>query len=295
MQSIGLNGKAFVPLIMGFGCNVPAIMATRMLESRNERMLTMFIIPFMSCFARLPVYVLLIGAFFPGNPGIMLFLVYLFGIFVSILTAMVLSRTVFKSPINPANLELQVYRRPDYGTIWTTVRKNVGEFLKKIGGIILIGSMIIWTLSYFPRHENVSQREQMELSYLGQIGKAIEPVLRPIGFDWRMSVAALVGISAKELIVSTMSILYLGEEIGEGQEEQQRFIQRLADDPDMNRRNALAFLVFALLYFPCIAVFGAIKSESGRWRYAVLITLYTTGVAWVAAFAVYQIGRLFGL
>ena len=292
MHVIGLHGKSFVPLIMGFGCNVPAIMATRMIENRRDRLLTMLIIPFMSCSARLPVYVLLAGAFFPNNAGTMIFFIYLFGILMSILTAIILSKTMLKTPFCDSPIELPTYRRPSVRTMWKNVRKNVGEYLKKIAGIILIGSIIVWGLGYFPNHADVSPKEQLEKSYLGQLGKAIEPVIAPIGFDWRMGIAALVGISGKELIVSTMSILYLEDENGGNYHDEKSLKQKLIDDPQMKPLNALAFLIFALLYFPCIAVFVAIKNESGKWRYASLVAFYTTALAWVLAFAVFQIFKI---
>jgi ferrous iron transport protein B len=290
MHVIGLHGKSFVPLIMGFGCNVPAIMATKIIENRRDRLLTMLIIPFMSCSARLPVYVLIAGAFFPNNAGSMIFCIYLFGTLISMLTAIVLSKTVFKNQVDDSPIAQTSYRRPSLRVMWQTIRMNTGEYLRKISGVVLIASIIVWGLGYFPRHSDVSPKEQLEKSYLGKLGQSMEPVIAPIGFDWRMGVAALAGISSKELIVSTMSILYLGEEI---HEDEKALKERFIDDDHLQPLNALAFLVFVLLYFPCVAVFITIKNQSGKWRYAVLLTLYTTALAWLLAFAVFQVGGIF--
>ena len=291
MHLIGLHGKSFVPLIMGFGCNVPAILATDIIENRRDRLITMLIMPFMSCAARLPVYILIAGTFFPDNAGTVIFLLYLFGILISMLTAIILSKTIFKDKGEVSPIELISYRYPSLRAMWNIIRINSWAYLKKIGGVVLIASIVVWSLSYFPNHEAETQRERLEQSYLGQLGKAIEPVLKPIGFDWRMGIAALVGISAKELIVSTMSILYLGED--DYEEDDPVFRERIrAEIPLLN---AIAFLIFVLLYFPCIAVFVTLKKQSGKWRYPIFLTLYTTTLAWVVAFAVYQIGRLFGV
>jgi len=290
MHIIGLHGKSFVPLIMGFGCNVPAIMATKIIENRRDRILTMLIIPFMSCSARLPVYVLIAGAFFPNHAGTAIFCIYLFGILMSMLTAIVLSKTVFKNQVDDSPIVLTPYRYPSLRAMWKTIRMNSGEYLKKISGVVLIASIIVWGLGYFPHHSELSPKEQLEKSYLGKLGKTIEPVLTPIGFDWRMGVAALAGVSAKELIVSTMSILYLGEG---AYEDEKALKKRFVDDGHLQPLNALAFLIFVLLYFPCVAVFITIKNQSGKWKYAIFLTLYTTTLAWFMAFAVFQIGGIF--
>jgi ferrous iron transport protein B len=291
MHVMGLHGKSFIPLIMGFGCNVPAIMATKTIENRRDRLLTMLIIPFMSCSARLPVYVLIAGTFFPNNAGSVIFGIYVFGILMSMLTAIVLSKTVFKNTVDDSPILLTPYKYPSLRVMWNIIRINSGEYLKKISGIVLIASIIVWSLGYFPHHTEVSPRVQLEQSYLGKIGKTIEPVIKPIGFDWRMGVAALAGISAKELIVSTMSILYFGEEYNT--ENEQAFSERFVNDEHLKPLNALAFLIFVLLYFPCIAVFITIKNQSGKWKYSIFMAFYTTALAWVLAFAVYQIGSFF--
>jgi ferrous iron transport protein B len=277
---------------MGFGCNVPAIIATKMIENRRDRILTMLIIPFMSCSARLPVYVLIAGAFFPNNAGTVIFLIYLFGILMSMLTAIFLSKTIFKNTVDDSPIVLTPYRYPSFRVMWNIIRINSGEYLKKISGVVLIASIIVWSLGYFPHHSETSPREQLEQSYLGKIGHVIEPVLTPIGFDWRRGVAALAGISAKELIVSTMSILYLGEDNFD-EHDVQIFSERFTADEHLQPLNALAFLIFVLLYFPCIAVFVTIKKQSEKWIFPVFMTLYTTGLAWLVAFAVYQIGGFF--
>jgi len=249
-------------------------------------LLTMLIIPFMSCSARLPVYVLIAGAFFPNNAGTMIFCIYLFGILISMLTAIVLSKTVFKNTVDDTPIVLSSYRYPSLHLMWQTIRTNTGEYLKKISGVVLVASIIVWGLGYFPHHADVSPKEQLEKSYLGKIGQTIEPVISPIGFDWRMGVAALAGISSKELIVSTLSILYFDEQIdGNDSALKERFI----DDAQLQPANALSFLIFVLLYFPCIAVFTTIKNQSGKWRYAILLALYTTAMAWLSAFVVFQV------
>jgi ferrous iron transport protein B len=293
MHIIGLHGKSFIPLVMGFGCNVPAIMATKTIENRRDRLLTMLIIPFMSCSARLPVYVLIAGTFFPNHAGTVIFGIYLFGVIMSMLTAIVLSKTVLKNTVDDSSIVLTPYKYPSLQVMWNIIRINSGEYLKKISGVVLIASIIVWSLGYFPHHENVSPKEQLEQSYLGKIGKTIEPIIEPIGFDWRMGVAALAGISAKELIVSTMSILYANSDDDVDALHTISLHERFVNDKHLQPLNALTFLIFVLLYFPCIAVFITIKSQSGKWRYSIFMALYTTGMAWLLAFAVYQIGGFF--
>ncbi len=302
MHKIGLHGKSFIPLIMGFGCNVPAIMATRTIENRNNRLLTILINPFMSCSARLPVYVLIIGAFFPDRPGVVLFSIYGFGILMAVAVALIFKKTLFRSGDVPFVMELPPYRMP---TLITTTRHmwNKGsQYLKKMGGIILVASIIIWALGYFPRHRDVIQHDAEVItaaeqrSYIERIGLFIEPAIAPLGFDWKMGVALLSGVAAKEIVVSTMGVLYqdsperslptesLGEKL-----RQQKY-------PDGSRvfttASAISFLVFILLYFPCVAVIAAIKNESGHWKWAAFAVLYTTGLAYIMSFIVYRIGIL---
>jgi ferrous iron transport protein B len=356
MHKIGLHGKSFIPLIMGFGCNVPAIMATRTIENRNNRLLTMLINPFMSCSARLPVYVLIIGAFFPDHPGIVLFSMYGLGILMAVIVAIIFKKTLFRSSDVPFVMELPPYRIP---TIRTTIRHmwhKGSQYLRKMGGIILVASIIIWALGYFPVNNQLSgdtadmttvsgqtanevsesgtvegsgitevsgqtgsedgesgtgERSRItkdswhtdpeyavtipasqRISYIERIGMFIEPVIKPLGFDWKMGVALLSGIAAKEIVVSTMGVLYHAsseaslptESLGEKLQQQTY--------PDGSKvfttASALSFLVFILLYFPCVAVIAAIKNESGHWKWAAFTVLYTTGLAYLMSFLVYQ-------
>jgi ferrous iron transport protein B len=346
MHKIGLHGKSFIPLIMGFGCNVPAIMATRTLENRNDRLLTMLINPFMSCSARLPVYILIIGAFFQGNEVSVLFLVYAIGIFFAIFFALLFKKTIFRSEEAPFVMELPPYRLP---TLRTTLRHmwNKGsQYVKKMGGVILIASIIIWALGYFPRNteianeydEKISQTEfryesqitnlqsgsveyskltnqktnelnqlkykkdqkLQEGSFIGIIGHYIEPVMRPLGFDWKMSISLLAGVAAKEIVVSTMGVLYQTDGDPDGNNEPLKQKLQNAKYEDGNKKGqsvftpvtAFAYLMFILLYFPCVAVVAAVKKESGNWKWALFMVTYTTAIAWIIAFLVNQVGNL---
>lgn len=275
MHTIGLHGKSFIPLIIGFGCNVPAIMATRTIENRKDRLVTMLILPFMSCSARLPVYVLLVGMFFGAHAGTVIFLIYLFGILVSILSALLFRHTILKSFDSPFVMEMPPYRWPTMRSIWQSLGTRTLQYLKKMGGVILIASVVIWALGYFPVSDaGVPESVRLENSYLGKIGRFIEPVIEPLGMDWQMGISLLAGISAKEVIVSTMSVIM---------------------DPaeSFTPLTALSFIAFVLLYFPCIAVFSAIGRESGSWKWAVFTAVYTTAVAWLVSFAVFHIGIFF--
>lgn len=274
MHTIGLHGKSFIPLIIGFGCNVPAIMSTRTIENKKDRLLTMLIIPFMSCSARLPIYILIVGAFFPKHAGSIIFLIYLIGIVFSILSALVFKNLFFKKTESPFVMEFPPYRMPTFKAVVFHLWIKTKQYLQKMAGIILIASIVIWALSYFPTSSHAFGDTQIEHSYLGAIGRAIEPVIAPLGFDWQMGISLLAGITAKEVIVSTMSVL---------------MDVKTAFSP----LSALSFLIFVLLYFPCIAVFAAIKKESESWKWAIFMALYTTILAWLIAFAVYQIGSLF--
>ncbi len=294
MHRIGLHGKSFIPLIMGFGCNVPAIMATRTIESRSSRLITILINPFMSCGARLPIYVLLTGAFFPEHASLVMMGLYLTGILVAIATAKLLRKFFFRRDETPFVMELPPYRMP---TARSTVRhmwEKAAQYLRKMGGIILVASIAVWFLSYFPRHEGQTHLEQQENSYIGQTGKFIEPVMKPLGLSWEASVALISGTAAKEIVVSTLGVLY-----AETDEEQPGLAAKLrAPDPetgvpDMTPLAALAFLVFALLYFPCIAALAAIGKETGSWKYAAFSFVYNTVVAWLVAFIVYNVGAIF--
>ncbi len=292
MHRIGLHGKSFIPMVMGFGCNVPAIMATRSIESRKSRLVTIAIIPFMSCAGRLPIFVLFAGAFFPQNPATALLGIYLLGIVLAILSALVLGRFV-KDDDLPFVMELPPYRVPTGKAIWRHTWEKGKQYLEKMATTILIFSVVIWALGYFPRHEGATQAYQQEHSYIGTLGKAIEPVNEPLGFNWKMDVGLLAGVGAKELVISTMGVMYAqdGEEYeGLGSEEDTQL--QLALKATVPTAAALAFMVFVLLYFPCIATFVAIKNETHSWWWAIGLAAYTILVAWICAFAAFRIGLL---
>lgn len=345
MHRVGLHGKSFIPLLMGFGCNVPAIMATRTIESKSDRLVTMLIIPFMSCSARYPVYILLISAFFVSFKGAILFSLYMIGIILAVLMAYIFKRTLFRAKEVPFVMELPPYRMPTVKAIMKHTWFKGVQYLNKMGTIILVASLIIWALGYFPRdkarmeyYESAIQkaendyktrlselnpeelpaqqrlvserdslvhnvrasmiREHQEKSFIGMLGKFIEPVLSPLGFDWRMGVSLIAGSAAKEVVVSTMGVLYQGD-TNEGIhglvdriKNQVHHSGPRAGQPVYSPLVAFALMVFILIYFPCIAVIAAVRKESGRWKYAAFLALYTTGIAWVVAFIVYQGGRI---
>ncbi len=292
MHKIGLHGKSFIPMVMGFGCNVPAIMATRSIESRKSRLVTIAIIPFMSCAGRLPIFVLFAGAFFPKNPATALLGIYLLGVLLAILSALVLSKFV-KDDDLPFVMELPPYRVPTGKAIWRHTWEKGKQYLEKMATTILLFSIAIWFLGYFPRHEGSSKAYQQEHSYIGMVGKAVEPAMAPLGFNWKMDVGLLAGIGAKELVISTMGVMYAqdGEEY-EGLGDENDTQLQAALKATVPTAAALAFMVFVLLYFPCIATFVAIKNETGKWRWAVILALYTMLVAWLLGFAAYRIGLL---
>ncbi len=328
MRKMGLHGKSFIPLVMGFGCNVPAIMATRTIESRNSRMITMLVNPFMSCSARLPVYVLFVKVFFSDYQGLALFLLYIIGILIAVISARIFKKFLFNGEDSPFVMELPPYRVPTAKAVTIHMWDKSKQYLQKMGGTILIASVIIWFLGYFPQNEeqsNISEEQislvekqfdekligedekeaqistieeqqniiQQESSYIGRIGKTIEPVMRPLGFDWKVSVSLLSGMAAKEIVVSTLGVLYTGD--GDNQESLKT---RIANDtqPDgsktFNTLNVISLLLFILIYFPCIATVAAIKGESGSWKWAIFNILYSTVLAWLVSFSVYQIGTL---
>lgn len=346
MHKVGLHGKSFIPLVMGFGCNVPAIMATRTIENRNNRLVTMLINPFMSCSARLPVYILILGAFFPENAGTLLFLIYIIGIAMAMIMAKIFKKTLFKGDDVPFVMELPPYRIP---TLRSTVRHmwhKGSQYLKKMGGVILVAVIIIWVLEYYPRNVQYSRNydqqieqvvsqyqsainmasvgieadslqkamqkqvsviesqkivEQQSNSYLGRIGKFIEPGIRPLGFDWKMGISLLSGVAAKEIVVSTLGVLMQAGD--DADEDGQTLTQKLrtetyADGPRKGEKvftplSAFSFLLFILIYFPCVAAIAAISKESGSWRWAAFTIFYTTGLAWLVSFVFYQVGSLF--
>ncbi|MCY6363224.1 ferrous iron transport protein B [Bacteroides ovatus] len=286
MHKMGLHGKSFIPLIMGFGCNVPAIIASRTIENRKSRLITMLVNPLMSCSARLPIYLLLVGAFFPNNASLVLLSIYVIGIVLAVVMARLFSKFLVKGDDTPFVMELPPYRMPTAKSIFRHTWEKGAQYLKKMGGIIMIASIIIWFLGYYPNHDAYETvAEQQENSYIGQLGRGIEPVIKPLGFDWKLGIGLLSGVGAKELVVSTLGVLY-------------------ADDPDADSVSlaeripitplvAFCYMLFVLIYFPCIAAIAAIKQESGSWKWALFAACYTTGLAWLVSFAVYQIGGLF--
>ena len=303
MHKIGLHGKSFIPLVMGFGCNVPAIMATRTIESRSSRLITILIDPFISCSARIPIYILLVGTFFPRYASLVFVGLYVLGIVVAVVTAKLMRRFLFKVDETPFVMELPPYRMP---TAKATIRhmwSKAEQYLRKMGGVILVASVIIWFLSYFPRPEASYEREltpheQMEQqsnSYLGKIGQALTPLVEPLGFNWKVTTSLLSGTAAKELVVSTLGVLYSENDSDETLTLSQRISQPnpATGTPDFTPLVALTFMVFVLLYIPCIASVVAVIKESGSWKWGAFTVIYNTCVAWIVAFIVYQIGSLF--
>ncbi len=304
MHRLGLHGKSFIPLVMGFGCTVPSIMAARSIESRSSRIITILINPFISCSARLPIYVLLIGTFFPDHATLVFMGLYILGILVAAATARLLRRFHFGEDVTPFVMELPPYRVP---TLKATLRHMWGkgeQYLRKMGGVILVASIAVWALNYFPRHngedstiENLNDEKSIDMSrdsYLEMAGKAINPLLEPIGFNWRASVAALAGVPAKEIVVSTLGVLYTGEEDASTQSLSARLstTNPHTGKPDFSAATALSFMIFVLLYCPCIATITAIVKETGNPRYGLFSVVYNTMVAWVAAFIVYRLALL---
>ena len=340
MHKIGLHGKSFIPLIIGFGCNVPAIMATRTIESKNDRLITILINPLMSCSARLPVYILIIGAIFPEYPGTMLFMMYILGIVLAALVAIVFKKTLFKANDIPFVMELPPYRMPTLRNTIKHMWNKAIQYLKKMSGVILVASILVWALGYFPRDiaydkdyqsmitkvineypdsikeiDTLKQKEKndriaiieaerkfekLEKSYIGRIGKFIEPVMKPLGFDWRMSISIFAGITGKEIVVSTLGVIFQAES-GPGLENQS-LMMRLKNVETTDQFNhtrklfdpvtSFAYMVFILIYFPCVAVIAAIRKETGKIKYGVFVILYTTSLAWLLAFLVQTVGKL---
>lgn len=324
MHRIGLHGKSFIPLIIGFGCNVPAIMATRTIESRSSRLITILINPFMSCSARLPVYVLLVGAFFPEHGSFVMLALYLTGILVAGVTAKLLRKFLFKDEETPFVMELPPYRMPTARSTVSHMWDKAAQYLKKMGGVILIASIVVWFLSYFPRaeisgspsritgntytvdnagqhpasyhdHDAEVQKEylQHKNSYIGRLGQFMTPVMEPLGFDWQLSVSLISGTAAKEIIVSTLGVLYPDHDDHFPLSERLQRTNPETGKPNLTPLKAMSFLVFVLLYFPCIAALIAIARESGSWKWALFSFFYNTFIAWIAAFLVYNIGSLF--
>ena len=296
MHRMGLHGKSFIPMIMGFGCNVPAIMATRTIEDRKSRLLTMLVIPMMSCSARIPVYVILVSAFFSKWAAFVLMGLYLLGMIMAVLMAKLFSRFFVKGESLPFVMELPPYRMPTAKAVLRHTWEKGKEYLKKMGTIILGASIIVWALSYYPTHED--RRMQAENSYMAQIGKAIEPAMRPCGFDWRQSVSLLAGVGAKEVVASTMAVVYAtsteeAEQLEadfESDENESRIAQLIKNN--MTPLSAMSMLLFILLYMPCVSTIVAIKNESGKWKWALFTVAYTIGLAWIVSTLVFQIGSL---
>lgn len=335
MHKIGLHGKSFISLIMGFGCNVPAIMSTRTIEDRNNRLLTILINPFMSCSARLPVYLLIIGAVFPSNRGTILFSIYLLGILMAVGMALLFKKLIFKSEGTPFVMELPPYRMPTLRSIIKHMWSKGSQYLKKMGGVILLASIILWALGYFPRTtshsvellekkaeiesalaksdknqgetitslelnlqeiEKQMETERLKDSYIGRLGHSIEPFIRPLGFDWKMGVSLLTGVAAKEVVVSTMGVLYQADD------ENQSLVNKIQNETYPTGQKAgqkvftplvaITFVVFILIYFPCIAVIAAVRKEAGSVKWAIFMMLYTTVLAWVMSFLIKNIGEL---
>lgn len=286
MHKMGLHGKSFIPLIMGFGCNVPAIMTSRIIESRKARLVTMLVNPLMSCSARLPIYLVLIGAFFPSKASLILLSIYAIGILLAVLMARIFTKFLVKGDDTPFVMELPPYRMPTAKVVLRHTWEKGKQYLKKMGGIIMVASIIIWFLGYYPNHDAyATQAEQQENSYIGQLGKAIEPIIEPLGFDWKMGIGILSGVGAKELVVSTLGVLYTNDD----DIDSVNLSERIPITPLV----AYCYMLFVLIYFPCIATLAAIRQESGSWKWAVFAATYTTILAWIIAFAVHQIGSLF--
>ncbi len=303
MHKIGLHGQSFIPLIMGFGCNVPAIMTTRTLKDRNDRLLTMLINPFMSCSARLPVYILITGAIFPKYAGTVIFGLYLTGILLAILISIIFKRTLFKNKEAPFVMELPPYRMPTMKVIVRHMWDKGQHYLRKMGGVILIAVILIWALEYFPRGgSHVSPEEQLSNSYIGKIGRTIEPVIRPLGFEWRMGVSLITGAAAKEVVVSTMGVLFVSGHYHEKNVEPNLSAIIQTETYHNGPRSAtrvftplagISYLLFILIYMPCIAVIATVKKESSSWKWTAFLIIYTTSLAWLLSFSVFQIGSLF--
>ena len=300
MHKMGLHGKSFIPLIMGFGCNVPAVMATRTVESRRSRIITMMVLPFMSCSARLPIYIMITGTFFSVayRSWVMLSL-YAIGIVMAVIVSKIFSSLIIKGEDTPFVMELPPYRWPTAKAIGRHTWEKGKEYLKKMGGIILVASIIVWALEYFPHNDALTPQQQQEQSYLGRMGKTVEPIFTPQGFNWKLDVSLMAGVGAKEIVASTIGVLYSGDDSFADDEtfsddnEKYTHLRQLMLQEGITPLAAYAYLIFILLYFPCIATIAAIKNETGSWRWALFAACYTTVVAWIASALVYQIGGLF--
>ena len=298
MHGFGLHGKSFLPMLVGFGCTVPAVMATRTIENRRDRLITMFIVPFMSCGARLPVYILLTGAFFsPHQAGNIIFSLYIVGIMISFLIALIFS--FIKDSTASFVMELPPYRIPTLRSILLHIWERAFMYLRKAGTIILAFSIIVWVLMTFPQAPPKTGAETppgnsappISHTYAAQLGKLIEPALKPLGLDWRMGVALTAGFAAKEVIVSTLATIY---KIGESDEQsvQNDLQNALRNDPLLNPVKAYGLMLFILIYVPCVAVLGVIKREAGGWKWIIIMVVYTTTLAWLVSFSFIKIATL---
>lgn len=315
MHKMGLHGKSFIPLIMGFGCNVPAVMATRTIESRRSRIVTMLVLPFMSCEARIPIYIMVIGTFFSLKmQWVIMTALYLIGIAMAVVMSKVFTKFMMKGEDTPFVMELPPYRFPTAKAVSRHTWEKGKQYLKKMGGIILVSTIIVWALGYFPHNETLTEQQQQEQSYIGRIGQTVEPVFEPQGFSWKMDVGLLAGVGAKEIVASTMGVLYANDEsladdseAGQGESRYEKLHTLMVGDvaqmhglaPSDGRVEAVAtltafcFLLFVLLYFPCLATIAAIKGETGSWKWALFAAAYTTLMAWVVSALVFRIGMLF--
>lgn len=297
MHKMGLHGKSFIPLIMGFGCNVPAVMATRTIENRRNRLITILVLPLMSCSARLPIYIMIIGTFFAVEyQSVIMISLYAIGIILAVLMSRIFSKWMIKGDDTPFVMELPPYRFPTAKAIARHTWEKGKQYLKKMGGIILVASVIVWALGYFPHDESLSNQAQKEQSYIGRIGKAIEPVFRPQGFDWKLDVSLVAGIGAKEIVASTMGVLYADDETvaDDTADNSGKYgvLRQKMETDGMTPLIAFSYLLFVLIYFPCIATIAAIKGETGSWKWAAFAAGYTTLLAWVVSACVYQTGML---
>ncbi len=297
MHKMGLHGKSFIPLIMGFGCNVPAVMATRTIESRRSRLITILVLPLMSCSARLPIYIMIIGTFFAAKyQSLIMISLYIVGIVLAVLVSRLFSRWMIKGDDTPFVMELPPYRFPTAKAMARHTWEKGKQYLKKMGGIILVASIIVWALGYFPHNDSLGTQAQQEQSYIGRIGKAIEPAFRAQGFDWKLDVSLIAGVGAKEIVASTMGVLYADDEaVADNTADNSKKYEtlRLKMQADgITPLIAFSYLLFVLIYFPCIATI-AIKGETGSWRWAAFAAVYTTALAWLVSAAVYQAGSLF--
>lgn len=292
MHHIGLHGSSFIPLLMGFGCNVPAIMATRTIERKSDRILTMLMIPYIPCSARIPTFLLFSGIFFPENQVMVLSLLYFGGIITGILMAILFKKIFFNFGIKDYSIPLPSYRKPSFIHSVKSMWDAASEYLKKISTVVLLAVIIVWALDYFPLKDR-DNPDPNRVSYLEHFGRVIEPTMKPLGFDWKMSVSLVTGITAKEFIISTLGVVYQAEESTVGSEEMNTsLMSRIREEKVFNKANALSFMIFSLLYMPCVATAFTIKKESGSWKWALVSIFSTVAVAWIAAFFAYKMGLL---